>query len=135
PAQPAGTPLYVSPGIVRLVQQKLVDMGYPVPSISGAFGEHTAAALAAFQRKEGLSPGGDLDELTLVALGMPEVLTGGVPPGGDQPVDESAAATGGAPLSASPRLTRVIQHALTNAGFPTHNVFGIWITEIDNAPR
>jgi peptidoglycan hydrolase-like protein with peptidoglycan-binding domain len=135
PPPTPGAPLYISPGVVMLVQQKLVSMGYPVPSISGAWGETSAAALAQFQLKQGLDPGGDLDELTLTALGMPEVLRGEVPPGGDAPVSDSAAATGGAPLSASPRLTRVIQHSLTKAGFPTHNVFGIWIREIDNAAR
>jgi peptidoglycan hydrolase-like protein with peptidoglycan-binding domain len=138
PAEPgpvAGAPLYVSPGIVLLVQQKLVAMGYPVPSISGAWGDTSASALAQYQRKQGLDAGGDLDELTLTALGMPEVLRGDVPPGGDGPVSESAASSGGARLSASPRLTRVIQHKLTQAGYPTHNVFGIWISEIDNAAR
>jgi peptidoglycan hydrolase-like protein with peptidoglycan-binding domain len=125
----------VSPGIVMLVQEKLLAMGYPVPTVSGAWGENSAEALAQYQRKQSLDPGGDLDELTLTALGMPEVLRGEVPPGGDRAVSASAAASGGAPLSASPRLTRVIQHRLTEAGFPTHNVFGIWIREIDNAAR
>lgn len=130
-----GAPLYLSPGVVQVVQQKLADMGYPVPTISGAWGTNSAAAVAQFQRKQGLDAGGDLDEVTLTALGMPEVLRGELPPGGDAAVSESAAAAGGAPLSASPRLTRVIQHKLTQAGFPTHNVFGIWIREIDNAAR
>jgi peptidoglycan hydrolase-like protein with peptidoglycan-binding domain len=138
PAEPppvAGAPLYVSPGIVLLIQEKLLSMGYPVPALSGAWGDNSAAALAQFQRKHGLDAGGDLDELTLTALGMPEVLRGEVPPGGDQPVSAAAAATGGGALSASPRLTRVVQHRLTEAGFPTHNVFGIWIRDIDNAAR
>jgi peptidoglycan hydrolase-like protein with peptidoglycan-binding domain len=135
PAPVAGALLYVNPGIVLLVQEKLLAMGYPVPTLSGAWGDNSAAALAQYQRKQGLDPGGDLDELTLTALGMPEVLRGELPPGGDQPVSAAAAATGGAPLSASPRLTRVIQHRLTQAGYPTHNVFGIWIREIDNAAR
>ena len=138
PADPPltpGAPLYISPGIVHLVQEKLLAMGYPVPTTSGAWGDNSAAALAQFQRKQGLDPGGDLDEVTLIALGMPEVMRGEVPAGGDAPVSAAAAASGGAPLSASPRLTRVIQHKLTEAGFPTHNVFGIWIREIDNAAR
>ena len=138
PAEPApvpGAPLYISPGVVLLVQQKLAGMGFPVPTISGAWGDNSAAALAKFQAKQGLDAGGDLDELTLTALGMPEVLRGEVPAGGDAPVSESAAAAGGAPFTASPRLTRVIQHKLTQAGFPTHNVFGIWIREVDNGPR
>ena len=138
PAEPPptpGAPLYISPGVVQLVQEKLRGLGYPVPTISGAWGENSAAALAQFQRKQGLDAGGDLDELTLSALGMAEVLRGELPPGAEAPVSASSAATGGAPLSASPRLTRVIQHKLTQSGFPTHNVFGIWIREIDNAAR
>jgi hypothetical protein len=138
PADPPpvpGAPLYVSPGIVRLIQEKLLEMGYPVPSVSGAWGDNSAAALAQYQRKQGLDAGGDLDERTLTALGMPEVLRGELPPGGDAPVSAAAAASGGGPLAASPRLTRVIQHKLTQEGFPTHNVFGIWIREIDNAAR
>jgi peptidoglycan hydrolase-like protein with peptidoglycan-binding domain len=138
PAEPApvpGAPLYISPGIVLLVQQKLAGMGFPVPTISGAWGDNSAAALAKYQRKQGLDGGGDLDELTLTALGMPEVMRGEVPAGGDAPVSASAAATGGAPFAASPRLTRVIQHKLAQAGYPTHNVFGIWIRDIDNAAR
>jgi hypothetical protein len=138
PADPGpvpGTPLYISPGVVLLVQEKLLAMGYPVPTVSGAWGDNSAKALAQYQRKQGLDAGGDLDELTLTALGMANVLRGEVPQGGDAAVSAAAAATGGAPLSASPRLTRVIQHRLTGAGYPTHNVFGIWIREIDNAAR
>ena len=135
PAPDPGTPLYISPGIVKMIQEKLAAMGHPMPTISGAWGELSAAGLAEYQRKHGLDPGGDLDELTLTALGMPEVLRGDVPPGGDMPVSAAAAASGGAPLAASPRLTRVVQNQLTQGGFPTHNVLGIWITEIDNAPR
>jgi hypothetical protein len=135
PAPIAGAPLYISPGIALLVQEKLLAMGYPVPTLSGAWGDNSAAALAQYQRKQGLDPGGDLDELTLTALGMPEVLRGEVPAGGDRPVSAAAAATGGAPVSASPRLTRVIQNKLTQAGYPTHNVFGIWIRDIDSAAR
>jgi peptidoglycan hydrolase-like protein with peptidoglycan-binding domain len=106
-----------------------------MPTVSGAWGELSAKGLAEYQQKQGLAPGGDLDELTLTALGMPEVLRGDVPAGADAPVSASAAAAGGAPLSVSPRLTRVVQTKLTQAGFPTHNVVGIWITEIDNSPR
>ena len=135
PPPPPGTPLYISPGIVRLVQEKLVSLGHPMPTVSGAWGELSAKGLAEFQRKQSLDPGGDLDELTLTALGMPEVLRGEVPAGGNAPVSASAIASGGAPLAVSPRLTRVVQTKLTQAGFPTHNVVGIWITEIDNSPR
>jgi hypothetical protein len=141
PAKPAepppvpGTPLYISPGIVKMIQEKLITMGYAMPTTSGAWGDNSAAGLAQYQRKQGLDPGGDLDELTLASLGLSQVLIGEVPAGGDVTVSASAAASGGAPLAASPRLTRVVQNKLTQAGFPTHNVFGIWIRDIDNAPR
>ncbi|MBA3269507.1 MAG: peptidoglycan-binding protein [Acidobacteria bacterium] len=138
PAEPppvAGTPLYISPGIVLQIQQKLLTLGYPVPTLSGAWGDNSAAALGQFQQKLGLDAGGDLDELTLAALDMAQVLKGELPPGGDAAVSASAIASGGAPLAASPRLTRVVQNKLADAGFPPHNVFGIWVAAIDNAPR
>lgn len=135
PLPPPGIPLYVSPGIVFQIQQKLASLGFPVPTISGAWGENSAAALAKFQAKNGLDAGGDLDELTLVALGMPGVLRGDVPPGGGAPVSAQAAATGGGPLHASPRLARVVQNKLTEAGFPTDNVFGIWMAGSEAAAR
>jgi peptidoglycan hydrolase-like protein with peptidoglycan-binding domain len=128
-------PLYISPGIVQLVQQKLLALALPVPTVSGAWGDHSAAALRAFQARNGLEESGDLDELTLVALGLPEVLSGEIPPGADAPVSAQAAATGGAPLHASPRLTRVVQNKLTEAGYPTDNVFGIWLAGSETAAR
>src|SRR5918994_272943 len=70
PAATPGIPLYVKPGIVQHIQQKLAAEGYPVPSISGAWGEHSSTALAQFQGKHGLDRGGDLDELTIIALGL-----------------------------------------------------------------
>lgn len=135
PPPPPGIPLYVSPGVVQLIQQKLVSLGHPVPSVSGAWGDTSSAALARFQEKAGLDAGGDLDELTLLALEMPQVLLGEVPPGAEAPVTAQAAATGGAPLSLSPRLTRLLQSKLTEAGFPTDNVFGIWMAGSETSAR
>lgn len=134
PAPAPGTPLYISPGIVALVQRTLVERGYPMPTTSGAWGENSAAGLAQYQKDQGLDAGGDLDELTLLALGMPEVLRGEAPPGAVLSADDGPVPDG-APLSASPRLTRLVQNALMKEGFPPHNVFGIWIPEIDGAPR
>jgi Putative peptidoglycan binding domain len=135
PPPPAGIPLYISPGIVQLVQQKLLSLGFPVPTVSGAWGDNSSAALMKFQVKNGLDAGGDLDELTLQALGMPQVLTGELPPGGDAPVSAQAAATGGAQVYASPRLTRQVQNKLTENGYPTDNVFGIWLAGSETAAR
>ncbi len=135
PPPPPGIPLYVSPGVVQFIQQKLISLGHPVPSVSGAWGETSSAALARFQEKAGLDAGGDLDELTLLALEMPQVLVGEIPAGAEAPVTAQAAATGGAPLSLSPRMTRLLQSTLTDAGFPTDNVFGIWMTGSETAAR
>jgi hypothetical protein len=135
PQPPPAVPIHVSPGIVQLVQQKLLALGLPVPSVSGAWGEHSAAALRQFQAQNGLDQGGDLDELTLQALGLSTVLMGDVPPGGEAPVSAQAAAAGGAPLHASPRLTRVVQNQLTEAGHPTDNVFGVWLAGSETAAR
>jgi hypothetical protein len=135
PLPPPGAPLYISPGVVQHIQTKLQAMGYPVPTVSGAWGDNSAVAVQKFQEKNGLDAGGDLDELTLLALGMPEVLLGEVPPGADAPVTAAAAATGGAPLSISPRTTRALQNTLTDMGFVTDNVFGIWMAGSEQAAR
>jgi hypothetical protein len=135
PPPPSGAALYVSPGIVQQIQKKLLSLGYAVPTVSGAWGDNSSAALARFQEKMGLDPGGDLDELTLIALEMPQVLQGDIPPGAEAPVSEQATSSGGAPLSLSPRLTRQVQNKLTEAGYPTDNVFGIWMAGSENAAR
>lgn len=135
PPPPPGVPLYISPGIVQHIQQKLLSLGLAVPTISGAWGDNSSAALAMFQAKNGLDPGGDLDELTLNALGMAQVLQGEIPAGADAPVSAQALSTGGAQLHASPRLTRVIQNKLTESGYPTDNVFGIWMAGSETAAR
>jgi hypothetical protein len=135
PPPPPGVPIYISPGVVQLIQKMLVSMGYPVPSVSGAWGDTSGAALARFQAKNGLDAGGDLDELTLSALGFPQVLKGELPPGAEAPVSAQAAATGGGPLYASPRLTRLVQSKLTEAGYPTDNLFGVWLAGSDTAVR
>jgi hypothetical protein len=90
--------------------------------------------VALFQQSKGLDPGGDLDELTLTALGLPQVLLGEVP-GDAKPLASPGAAGNGAPLSASPQLTRIVQNKLTEAGHPTDNVFGIWLAGSETAAR
>ena len=94
----------------------------------------SAAALAQFQKKEGLDPGGDLDELTLPRSGMSQVLPAKCH---QAPMRRSvqAAAAAARRWLGSPRLTRIVQNKLTEAGFPTHNVFGIWMAGSETAPR
>jgi hypothetical protein len=135
PPPPPGLPIYINPGIVSLIQKKLISLGYAVPSTAGVWGDTSGAALAKFQEKNKLDAGGDLDELTLLALGFPEVLKGDLPPGGDAPVSAQAASAGGGQAYASPRLTRLVQTKLNEAGFPTDNVFGIWMAGSETAAR
>ena len=66
---------------------------------------------------------------------MPQVLQGEIPPGADAPVTAQAASSGGGPLALSPRTTRLLQTKLTEAGFPTDNVFGIWLAGSEIAAR
>jgi peptidoglycan hydrolase-like protein with peptidoglycan-binding domain len=134
PPGPAAAPIYISPAVVQHVQQRLLSMGFPVPAVNGGWGDNTSAAVAAFQRSKGLDPGGDLDEVTLAALGLPEVLNGEVPADA-RPVASLGAAGSGAPLSASPHLARLVQNKLTEIGFPTDNLFGIWMAGSESAAR
>ena len=108
---------------------------HPVPSISGAWGETSSAALAKFQEKAGLDPGGDLDELTLARA---RDATGAAGECRRAPMRRSRRkppASGGAPVALSPRLARLVQTKLTEAGFPTDNVFGIWLAGSETAAR
>lgn len=134
PTPPAGIPIYISPGIVQHIQTKLLSLGLPVPTVSGAWGENSSTAVTKFQVKQGLDPGGDLDELTLAALDLSQTLRGDLPVGADAPVNVGATGSG-APLYASPRLTRLVQSTLTENGFPTDNVLGIWLPGSETAVR
>ena len=69
PQPPPGIPLYINPGIVQQIQLKLLSLGLPVPTVSGAWGDNSAAAIRTFQTKNGIDAGGDLDELTLDCAG------------------------------------------------------------------
>jgi peptidoglycan hydrolase-like protein with peptidoglycan-binding domain len=49
---------------VRLVQQRLSDVGYPIPTASGWFDEITMQQVMNFQRASGLEPSGAVDQET-----------------------------------------------------------------------
>ena len=60
---------------VKKVQQKLIDWGYLNGTADGKYGEKTRAAVAAFQRKNGLSADGRVGAKTAAAMGV--TLSGG----------------------------------------------------------
>lgn len=62
------TPLSLEPIGVRGLQEKLVDLGYPLGKIDGKFGTLTAQALLAFQHDNGLPTTGVVDATTIAAL-------------------------------------------------------------------
>lgn len=58
-----------TPGLVREIQQALLDKGYNPGSVDGVVGRNTRAALEAFQKQNNLSVGQITSE-TLQALGI-----------------------------------------------------------------
>jgi N-acetylmuramoyl-L-alanine amidase len=53
---------------VRMLQERLLEMGYDVGRADGIFGERTESALRAFQREVGLAADGTVGPLTMRAL-------------------------------------------------------------------
>lgn len=61
----------LAPGqIVAQVQARLQRLGYDAGGVDGAFGPATRGALIEFQEDNGLPPTGEIDEITLEALGL-----------------------------------------------------------------
>src|SRR5205085_5654026 len=58
----------VSSADVRAVQQRLAELGYDVGEPDGRFGGRTSYAIMAFQKIEGLSRTGDIDDGLQAAL-------------------------------------------------------------------
>src|SRR2546426_8118979 len=72
--RPAGSAAPSSPSprrdLIRQVQERLQNVGFNPGTIDGALGPQTQQALRWFQNAQGLRATGDLDELTLNALGV-----------------------------------------------------------------
>jgi peptidoglycan hydrolase-like protein with peptidoglycan-binding domain len=52
------------------VQKKLKEKGYDPGSIDGIYGKKTEKAICKFQKDNGINPTGEIDEVTLKALGI-----------------------------------------------------------------
>ena len=87
---------------VRKVQQKLIQWGYLSGSADGKYGAKTRAAVAAFQRKNGLTADGRVGARTAAAMGIS--LSGGSGSGG-------ATAASAAIISADHRLLSRLVYA------------------------
>lgn len=71
-AQPMHSQQGVSSDTIRQVQQVLQDKGHNVGPIDGIYGPKTASALREFQRDQGLSATGRVDQQTLASLSVNE---------------------------------------------------------------
>ncbi|MBR1456772.1 MAG: spore cortex-lytic enzyme [Oscillospiraceae bacterium] len=73
-AQHASADLYkrgASGDTVREIQTRLKNWGYYTGSVDGVYGSRTEEAVRYFQRTNGLTPDGQVGDLTLAALGIP----------------------------------------------------------------
>jgi peptidoglycan hydrolase-like protein with peptidoglycan-binding domain len=57
---------------VTTLQARLVELGAPIGKPDGEYGDHTLAAVLAFQRSEGLTPDGVVGTATWAALDAPK---------------------------------------------------------------
>ncbi len=93
---------------IRDMQRVLNEEGFAAGPVDGVFGPNTRGALVDFQRSMGIEPTGDLNERTVLALG----------------IDVSE------PTPAAPTLSesdvRQVQQALNQAGYNAGRVDGIW---------
>ena len=79
-AQSASADLYKkgSSGVtVTEIQKRLKAWGYYTGAVDGVYGSRTEEAVRYFQRKNGLTPDGQVGNLTLAALGIPPTGSGG----------------------------------------------------------
>ena len=79
-AQSASADLYKkgsSGNVVREIQTRLKNWGYYNGAVDGVYGSRTEEAVRYFQRKNGLSPDGQVGNQTLAALGIPAGGGGG----------------------------------------------------------
>ena len=84
---------------VERAQRALKDAGHDPGAIDGVVGAQTTAALKAYQKQQGLTPTGRLDEPTIAKLGGGEPSASTAPPGGGQkpsPADPAQATKTGA---------------------------------------
>ncbi len=135
-AAESGARLYVSTAGLRLVQQQLNRIGYASGNVDGLWGDQTRQALESFQRMQGMEPTGNLNLVTIQALGLPQVLAGAeYQDPSSQRSSQQRAAGEGAPLFVSPATVRIIQQQLNRIGFDPGQVDGHWGEGTSNAIR
>jgi peptidoglycan hydrolase-like protein with peptidoglycan-binding domain len=128
---PATATIHLSPAAVRQVQLALTAAGFKPDRTDGVWDAAGAKAVMQFQAKKNLDPSGHLDLMTIVAIGLPQLLDG-EPPAAGGPWSKEAVAGGGAPLYMSPATVRKIQLALEQKAIAAKstnipgNILGVW---------
>ncbi len=65
-----GTPVYLNPGMVRLIKQRLNSDGFHTGSMSAGLNQQASNAISSFQKSRNLDPTGNITTDTLTALGL-----------------------------------------------------------------
>ena len=105
---------------VRLVQQRLIDVGFPIRGgADGAFGAATEDAVRDFQSAQGYKVTGRTNRATIKALGLLGAATGGGG-GGSTPAATSSGATSvvGLQLGARGPAVATLQQRIIDLGWP-----------------
>lgn len=127
-AQPEAGLVYsqpLAPASVRLVQQRLRELGAYQGALDGVWGPDSQAALERFQQSRGLRVTGQLNQATAATLGLPPTELLAARPGDVATgADAAPAAVMAAPLS--PLAVRNVQARLRAMGFYRGPVDGIW---------
>lgn len=136
-----GARLRASPAQIRMIQQRLNNLGYEVGNPTGAWDSKTAEAAKLFQQANNLEPTGRLDVALITAMNGNRLIFGeGCPGGGGatgtttgQRFPQEATAGKGEPIYISPTSVRFIQQALNAAGWNAGNLTGAWDNQTQQA--
>ncbi len=132
--------IYLSPGAVRQVQTALKGAGFAPDKTDGVWGDGSTKALTAFQARKGIDPSGHPNLMTLVALGLPQLLDG-EPAAAGAPLSKEALAGGGTPLYLSAAGVRQVQMSLEAKQAAAKrttipgNILGVWHANSEKAAR
>ncbi len=134
-AQTTSPPTYVqtlTPSAVRLVQDHLRQAGDYTGRVDGIWGADSQAALEHFQQTHSLQVTGQLNQVTVTALGLApsDLLAAGQPAA---PVTPGTASPAAVPSSLSPDAIRAVQDRLKQLNFYSGGVDGMWGAETQAA--
>gem|GEM_PF-2231206 len=126
-------PVFIGPGSLSRIQQKLSEQGYDAGKADGVWGSSTAQALRRFQESRGLAPTGNFNIETLQALDPADLFSGDPMQQGSK--KRQFAKSQGAPLFIGPSDLRRVQQNLHKKGFEVGAADGIWGTKTQQAIR